>query len=357
MKKTSLIHQRRSDPRITCSPLEPGKEEELFGFYRMHLDQGERVVKLYEWRRLSPKASGGVATFVARSGSEIVGALNAIAFDLAVNGTMLRASWQQDSIVHPRMRGKGIGKLLVETAAEGWDVVMAKGTSPPMYHLRKSVGFKDVPNSNYSRLVMSPFRIGSSIRELVANVTLYLAGGLRRYRRKAHHGNPDTSVRSLDRFACDLDSHVLYRAAAHGIGVSKSGEYLNWRYFTCPVKQYSVLEVRAGGQLVGIIVLDRPRNPSRTAWIVDMLFDLHDSHAAATLVAAAIAECRREGAASIRIFATAGPMRLCLAAAGFMRTTVTPRFTYRAANKVYARELSSTLWNFWHGDGDIDLYT
>jgi hypothetical protein len=41
---------------------------------------------------------------------------------------------------------------------------------------------------------------------------------------------------------------------------------------------------------------------------------------------------------------------------GFVPTKFTPRFTYRAANKEITEKVGTVEWDFWHGDGDLELY-
>src|SRR5262249_17405460 len=111
--------------------------------------------ELWEWRKIgAPERS----VVIAKEKSTIVGCVGVVPASVMVTGSQVNTSWQQDSIVAPAMRRQGLGKRLVSEGAEGWDLVLAKGTSEPMYALRKSLGFRDVPNSNY--LVRESKRMG-----------------------------------------------------------------------------------------------------------------------------------------------------------------------------------------------------
>jgi len=59
---------------------------------------------------------------------------------VTLKGSMLRASWQEDSLVLKTMRGKGVGEKLVIDGAKGWDIVLAKGTSKAIFKAVKFCG-------------------------------------------------------------------------------------------------------------------------------------------------------------------------------------------------------------------------
>ncbi len=341
---------------IEYGPLESGCQEELFSFYRRHLERGDRTVELYQWRLADEAASGGARTCVARLDGAIVGTLNAIPFELAVGGSTVRATWQQDTVVDAAMRGRGVGKRLVEVAGEGWDVIMAKGTSPAMYGLRRSVGFVDVPSSNYLKLVLSPAASGPASGKRLLDFALYGASllrsgfGLRRSRGGA------ASARQVRAVGPELEAIRGSAAESSEVRVVKDRAYLNWRYFTCPRREYRVMRIDRGGSRCGAVILDGPRDHDRSAWIVDMVVDPWDRSATADVIGAAVAECRALGASTINAFATAPIVRQGLFRAGFFGTSSTPQFTYRAASLELADELGKMNWSFWHGDGDVELY-
>jgi GNAT superfamily N-acetyltransferase len=326
-----------------------GDRAQAVAFYRRMFQTSSRVVDLYEWIIQDSDASGGLSTFLARSDGEVVGAMNLVPVTVRVHGRKLSGCWQQDSIVSKSMRGQGVGRELINRSATAFDIVLAKGTSEAMYGLRKACGFRDAPNANYLVKILDPLRTGPSVKHKAFGAALAAVSLLqRRFRRTT------VETRTLNRFDEAFD-RLAEEPATGDVRPVKGSRYLNWRYGTCPGREYTIIgSLSRTGVSGGVVVTTR-----QTAWIVDLLCDHADADSLVSLVRSAVECCRRSGSASVHTFATSQSIRNVLRQEGFVEIPRTPHFTFRGG--VPGSEIDEELrpelgWAFHHGDGDIELY-
>jgi hypothetical protein len=339
-------------PGITASLLQRDEEGLLLSFMEAHLDNWEKYHKYWDWRQGNKSDSDGESAIIAKEGGQIIGSIGIVPARLNFIKHDVKASWQQDSLVAPEGRGKGIGKKLVNKGGEGWDVVMAKGTSETMYALRKKLDFVDVPNSDYLLLVLKP-RV--AIRNLKQSI---LEAGLFLYDFILPIPGVDKSieVKEAESFDDSFDQLAELASTTKGLRLIKDHGYLNWRYCKCPDKRYRIL--RAGGrQARGAIVLNITGANSDEGWIVDLICNPSDKECAFALIREGVRYFKKNQVFRIWSFATLPSSRRRLFRFGFVPTGRTPRFTFRVqGGKVNKDELLSSEWDFWHGDGDVELY-
>jgi hypothetical protein len=213
-----------------------------------------------------------------------------------------------------------------------------------MYALRKSVGFRDVPNSTYlirehrPRTVdKTPFPLGSSKQPSSQNFLRIPVDSVEAF---------DKSFNSLAKQMSKEDIVRLYKGQA----------YLNWRYFECPRGCYQVF--RAGEQEArGAIVLSIPGSRHNEGWIVDLICRKDDRVCAINLLRTAMNYFDIQGVLRVFAFATFQAAREWLYHVGFISTTQSPRFTYHLSEQcALCTQIDRYPWDFWHGDGDVELY-
>jgi hypothetical protein len=245
------------------------------------------------------------------------------------------------------MRGKGVGRLLVEKAAQGWELAMAKGTSPAMYALRKAAGFVDVARSCHMLRVLTPRLRKAGPARAAAEIAAWGWGAVvwsRLRRRPAEAASLDGFGAEFDRFAGAGRGDPVFRPA-------KDSRYLNWRYFQCPSRHYQVI---SNVPRAGAVVLKLPAEAGGEGWIVDAVVDWREGDSGESLLAAGTACLEDSGAGRIWAFATLPAARRTLRRLGFVATSETPRFTVRPSGSLRFEE--SIPADFWHGDGDVELY-
>jgi len=337
---------------ITASLLRADEEDILLNFMKAYLDNWEKFRKYWDWRKSNKPDSCGETAVIAKEGDNIIGSVGIVPARLNFSNPDVKVSWQQDSLVAPAGRGKGIGKRLVNRGGEGWDLVMAKGTSETMYGLRKKLDFIDVPNSDYLLTIVKPRLAIRRFKQTLMEVGLFLYDTFR----PVPHRDKCIDVREVETFDSTFDNLAEQASRAKGLRLIKDHGYLNWRYAKCPDRKYRIF--RAGGQQArGAIVLNITGMDYEEGWIVDLICNPGDKDCAFTLIREGIGFFKKNKVFRIWSFATLPSSRKWLYRFGFVSTGRTPRFTFRVqGNIIDRRELISKGWDFWHGDGDIELY-
>lgn len=332
---------------IELERLKPTGEEELQAFYQSNLGEWERFHVLWSWRKKAPAGEGRETAMIARMGGTVVGSVGIVGVRVSLGGRGIRAIWQQDSLVSSEARGCGIGKALVERAADGVDLVLAKGTSEAMYHLRKKAGFIDVPRSNCMVRILHPWRRQGEAKHWIQGLALWCIGGLldRRY------PSSPRRLQELSLFGESFDALVEKMPSDQVLRPVKSAAYLNWRYFGCPGRQYRVIGDPA---LPAAVVVSLSSRSPGEGWIVDLISDRRATEANRALLAAGVKYLAAKGAERVWVFATLPEARRWLRRLGFLTVPITPRFTFRPAQTL---QMPNPLTaDFWHGDGDTELY-
>ena len=344
------VLSRRSQIEIRL--LDTVDKKRQLKFLSSNLTRWEQFRSIWDWRQKGLPHSGGETAVIAMQQKDIVGCVGIVPTDVTLNGTRIKASWQQDSLVAPSMRGRGLGKRLVNEGTKGWDLVMAKGTNKPMYGLRKSLGFLDVPNSDYLVKVCKPRPKAENLKKRLAEYVLSLWNKVL----PMPKGDSTLKIQEIEMFdpSFDVLSDKLHKD--HVVRTFKGHDYLNWRYFQCPRKEYKVF--RAGGnQADGAIVLNITGSESDEGWIVDLICPSSDYQCAYSLLNAAVNYFEAQGVSRCWVFATLPAARKWLYRFGYLPTKRTPRFTYRVQQKyLNEKSIDSAKWDFWHGDGDLELY-
>jgi len=266
---------------------------------------------------------------------------------VSCRGCDLQAAWQQETVVDPSMHRQQVASRLVEAAASGFDLILAKGISPAMYAARRSLGYRDVAASTFRVRVLRPF--GRTLPPL--HPLGYLASRATCRRRPA----PGPAVRRLERFDERFDALARERAGDEALHVVKSSLGLQRRYRELPGRDYRILAVDGDAGVDGAVVLRPNAEPGGGAWLVDLIRGKRDERVAHALIGAAVLEAEALGAGLLSVFATDPAMRRWLGEWGFFDLHRTPRFVSRPQNERARRLLDGSEWDFWHGDGDLEM--
>jgi GNAT superfamily N-acetyltransferase len=340
------------DRTLDLRRLEGTDTHKICEFYRRSLAAGDTVCRSYRWRQAGAPASGGIDTYAVLDRGHIVGATNCVPVSLGWRGHRIQAAWQQDTVVDAAMRGKGIGKALVEASSEAYEMVMSKGTLLAMYALKRGLGFHDARNVKYLIRVLDPRPAAGSLRRRLLFPLLYTAARMRDRRT----GGGNLRVRPVAQFDAAFDDFAAKRCEQRELAPLKSSAYLNWRYIDCPTRAYQCHRVDEGDRLRGAVVLRANNHPGGDAWLVDTIVQPGDDISLRVLLHYAFKELSRTRAACVRTFATSPDIRRVLFQCGFISTRESPRFTFRL-QRTSSRtvDLMRQDWHFCHGDGDTEL--
>ncbi len=345
---TDKNHSDIGSNDIFISTVNSTDTDQILTFYEANLGTWKQLERFWGWRQNENPYRRELKGVAAREDGRIVGCMSVNSVLLVANNRRINAAWQQDSLILKSMRGRGLGRKLIHEANKGFELALAKGTSESMYALRKSDGYHDAPHAYYLIRVEKPRPLTERSWERVTEYAVVLWRLLMLRPRI----DKDIEIREIDSFDPSFDELAISLAKENVLRILKNQTYLNWRYIQCPGKRYKVFragEEEARGAIVTNII------GGNEGWIVDLVGESIDVRCIDALIAKAIDHFQRNRVARIWVFATLPSVRRRLLRFGFLPTQRTPRFTYFEAGGIDLIP-NIHLWDFWHGDGDIELY-
>ena len=249
-----------SDLRIRA--LQGGEEPALLAFLAQAFKErpGKSNPALWQWQfARSPLLSPGeYLTRVCWDGGRIVGQFALTPFNLLVGTKRYPANWGADLVVHPDVRGRGIGPKLVQSLAAMDRLHVGIGFTDTAAHLYDRAGATRLPGVRRFAYVHRPDLVVRRLSRLrVIRSLLRTAGGAAI---AAHHlfirrhTLRGVSVDVLSRFDPEVDE--LFRRDDTGtlVVAERSSQLLNWRFSEAPGAPYRILAARRGRTLVGYAV-------------------------------------------------------------------------------------------------------
>jgi hypothetical protein len=317
----------------------------------------------WQWHRDPRLARPGYCGVLAEWREQIVGSVSCLPAGLYLRGQASQAIWLADVRVDWALArralkdGRGGGQARDPALSRGIAAAMfdhpvagpaqlGKHIEEPMMAICRRIGFATMPEAgNYMR--RTSFR-----RPLQAAVGRWPGRWLAAIVDPALHRVPQPTV-SVSRFDAEFDGRFdrLWEHArqAYPAITLRDSALLNWHYRNHPDTAYQVLVVEDETGLRGYVVFKVfPRKGRLIARIVDLLTIRGDREAAESLVAAAVLQCRREGAERTDCFATGADLIATLTQLGFV-----PRLTKkRKIQPLLARNLPDVALYVTSGDGD-----
>jgi len=347
---TQIARNKEKDLEIGLQREED--EGELLSFYEEFHEQGREIASFYQWRQKENTVLGKGRDFVVRYQGRIVGALGISPVVHTCKGNKIVVHWLRDALISPLMRGKGLGKKLLKAVSEEFDMGLGKGSNDNMYKVFKKSEWRDAPNSDYMALVLECWPREKDWKTKMAHVFLFVWGSVLSHAYCAR----SISCQEIKRFGKDFDS-LAERCAKSGVfGIYKTSSYLNWRYFDCPGRSYTVLKV--GDKVTeGAVVIKLPSRKSQEAWIIDVLGESNNKEIIRELITEALDVIKNRGAGKLLVFSTSSRVRQILRRFGFVNIRKSPRFTFIMKPGSRLEDVTRGAdWNFWHGDSDNELY-
>ena len=340
-------------------------------------DDSEAIVELYEkvfgarlpishwrWQYLDNPA-GKMCIFVAEHDGKIVGQCALLPTWINLGGLKIMGGQRVDSMVHPDYRSQGMFSSLAEecyahAASEGVQL---------LYHfpdeLSQSVSMNRLETHDVGTLprfikVLNPRsvierRVHSAaigaLAEKPAYLFLRMLGGSKKV-------EPGTAIRitRIDNFDRRFDDLWLSIRERFSVSVWKDSVYLNWRYFSCPDREYTVLAAEKHDDLLGFVVLRCGIEQSWVGHIIDFLSQTGDA-TAELLLSTGLDFLKSQGMdiATCHVFEH-DPFYRFFKNQGFFR--------YGGYLTLFARSLtpdlsSNTIPDFmqWHlMEGDVDVF-
>jgi N-acetylglutamate synthase-like GNAT family acetyltransferase len=341
-------------------------------------DDGAAIARLFEavfhenqpishWRwKYVDNATRMMCTVVAEDDRSIMGQCALLPTWMSLRGTRILGAQRVDSMVHPNYRQQGMFATL---AKDCYALATAQGIKL-MYHFPNEqsypVSVKELGSDYVGELVplvkiLNPRaviqrRFRSAHIAWIGGKCLQFLLALRERRDAPTQSEPFT-INEITVFDERFDRFWLTLKDHFHIAVWKDSVYLNWRYLSCPDREYSVLAAESQSGVAGFIVLRFEEGPVKRGYIVDYLFAPEKPAAASRLILAALDHLKERDADMVmcRILQHS-PYRGLYARKGF--------FTRGEHLRLLARPLASDVQSStisdpkeWHAvAGDVDVF-
>jgi hypothetical protein len=339
----------------------------LIAFYEKNagVESSTRMERrwLWQWHCDPRLESPGYRGVIAEWQGQVLGSVSCLPAGLFLRGRPSPAFWLADVRVDWALarralkdgRGgrrnrdstlsRGIAAAMFDHPAAG-PAQLGKHIEEPMMAICRRIGFVTMPEAgNYMRRTSFSRPLQRVCGRLPGRWLAAIADPI-------VNRVPRPGV-AVHRFDADFDSR-FDRLWEHARQVCpaitlRDSALLNWHYRNHPDTAYQVLVVERDAGLRGYIVFKVfPRKGRLIARIVDLLTVKDDREAAESLIAAALAQCRREGAERTDCFATGADLIATLTRLGFV-----PRLTKkRKIQPLLARNLPDVALYVTSGDGD-----
>lgn len=278
---------------------------------------GERYVlgindAYFRWQYESSPISQGhdFHLRLARVDGEIAACLGYVPVDVSTGTRMVRGCWLANWMVSPDQRHVGLGPLLAQNVARGFDATLALGANQEAKDIFARMGWTDFGMLQRSVRVIDPVQAAQLCESGQLDWPARLDLGPGRF---------DEMVSRVERFDAEATSLWDQLCDAEQIaGTRRSAEFLNWRYADHSDFSYRMWEARRGGELVGFAVyrLETARDlPIRIARLVELV---GDRDAGPGLIHAVLLDAQRESAVAMDFFCSSSRWQAVLSAWGFL---------------------------------------
>lgn len=327
------------------------------------MGRGGSSAEFWRWKYFANPA-GPACLVVACEGPRIVGKLGFLPVRMRFGGQEVLAAQQVDVEILPEHRRGGLYFQLAEKiGAEAERRALAFGLGFATDETKElSTGFLGFslvgPVGRMVKVLSYSHYVKKALRRPAAGASGVVAARPRRAVRVVN-GSFDPPVTAVGRFDQRFD-RLSERLRLGSIMTIRDSAYLNWRYADCPVVAYRCLAVEDAGGLRGYVVFHHSDSDgARRGMLDELVCDPKDEKAAASLLAAAAAELRAEGAVGATCWLPGShPLAARLRAGGFRSRAA------RTSLIVIARDRAGfdpqhlqneANWYYMLGDSDYHL--
>jgi hypothetical protein len=220
-----------------------------------------------------------------KQNSKLAGSYSVIPLRMKLGNKEVTGSLSMNTMTHPDYRKQGIFKVLAEKTFESCQsknipitIGLPNANSYPGF--TGALKFKDVGSRS---LLVKPFNAGFVIDKFiknkfvkkvlspVANVGLKLCAVKGLWSRSY---DPKVSIVEVSAFGKEFDEFWNKVSKDYNNIVVRDGRFLNWRFVSCPTRNYKTFKAVIQGEMVGYLVVSVDKHHSydcQVAFIVDLV--------------------------------------------------------------------------------------
>lgn len=259
----------KRDDGITIRPWQPGDTPAVNAFYndpKIRPAAGSagavsRTDSQWEWEFMRG-GDDAPAYAVASKNGQVIGTQAYIPITLSLAGTQIRTGKDEDTLVHPEFRGRGVlddlYRLLISHASNDGIAALWGFTNSAVRPLLRngfcSIGTFDSMTTNLRTPMLR--KIGQGAMGQVGSIRLTTL-------------NESSLEPSLDEFA------RAFSEQSGGAGLELSGAFLKWRVFDNPFRAYKVIAAMDRDRIVGLGIFKS--EPGRKLGLISEVAVLSDA--------------------------------------------------------------------------------
>jgi len=305
--------------------------------------------------------------WIFKRGDEVLGGVGLERVSLVVDGEVMTAHKSMDIVVVPAIDGKGLGAWMNLALMERYPVILVVGSNQNSHKMLTRL-FCELPGLQVWKLPISVrgtlkrrFRLGPLAAPLAFPVDLAL-----KLRRKSKPVQCPSGIELQELTAVPADVDSYSKDSTRGsILVDRTAEYLTWRFFENPRRDYRLLGLYEKGALMGYSVYRVYRseeNDQIEAGILDWFTteglcsaDGEKPKYGLILLRETVEHLVRKGACMIHVSASDEYSRKVLGGLEFRRRPEgSPLFVYCSQPELRNRLLDGESWFLTEGDEDTD---
>ena len=223
---------------------------------------------------------GGHNSMVLEHKDRPVGFLGLMSADVKIGNQIRPMAWGSELAVHPDHLGQGylFFKYIGESAEK---LIAGTASIRDLANLPVAFGAFDVTRMISHKLVLNPrkFLKAKLDNDLLAGAAGLGVKGLTSLTRATRRGRVDKSVKvqKVNRCGPEFDEFWLRVSPQYDLIPVRNSAFLNWRFFDCPNRDYTVLAAGSQDRVKGYAVVrsEITRNLCR-GYLVDILAPIND---------------------------------------------------------------------------------
>lgn len=322
----------------------------------------ELIEKRWRWMFVDSATRLGEAprVWLVRDNDAVVAHHGAQFVRLQVDGNEVNTAWFVETMVLPEYRDRGFGAEMLLESRNDMPLNLSLGQTAQMRSINLRAGWETVAPLETYLLMLNPTHV---LRGKIPGALVPVASSWSQIQRMtkgllANSLLPDTRAVEIDHYESRHDQ--LWRDIAHDYpcAVVRDAAYMEWKYVEQPGQAYTRLDVLAGEELIGSLVLKIFERDSvyqyRRLQIVEIVSSTSPVHLASVLQAA-IDHGSQHGVDAIFMHVINDSLENALRKAGFIRRQPTRHLLVsRCPEMSEFPILDRRQWLITGGDSDID---
>jgi len=260
-----------------------------------------KLREMWEWKyKKNPHdPPDGNKTCILERDGRIIGMLGWLSGLVKLKGQTLPVIWAIDFAVHPDFRGGGFRLLIWARKEYSSDVQFGIVIAGRPYEFYKKMQYLLVFPFSIFKNIMNPksfFQKKSSNKAFVLLISIlfkFVSGFLSLF--KIHLKDKDISMSKISGFDDRFDELWKEASEDYTICMVRDKNFLNWRFFERPDREYTIFAAEKRGKILGYIVLHhKTEDNKRYGSIIDVFTKKNDKKTLQCLITRALDHFKSE---------------------------------------------------------------